>query len=294
MCSMVAERFRFNKHFVINSSNIESLKDKCRHDIQSIIWNAGELTDVILNFPNITSLHCYRNKITDLSIVSGMKNLRSLCCNDNLITDLSPLTSLTKLKVLKFQNNRVTDLSPLANLVLVELNCADNPIKNLDQFFFLKNSLQKITCDVQLLKNEKVVPKKKAVEKPIKIVVEFDKGVNLSYKKDESIVEHHLELSSSLKYCVKSGTKIRMFDQEFYLVREFGEIEEVTMNTISLNKGTTIISCLLGLPIILGDTITVGLPTNCQIKLFRGTKIQDLSGNVRFTLESDTLAELIF
>lgn len=59
----------------------------------------------------LRSLNLYRNRITDLSPLSGLAGLEVLILSDNDITDISPLGELAKLRELNLAENRIRDLA---------------------------------------------------------------------------------------------------------------------------------------------------------------------------------------
>ncbi len=81
-----------------------------------------------------------RNKIHDLSPLSGLTGLGYLVLDDNQISDLSPLAGLVNLEVLRLGSNQITDVSPLAGLVnLKVLSLRFNQISDLSPLAGLPN-----------------------------------------------------------------------------------------------------------------------------------------------------------
>ncbi len=65
-------------------------------------------------------LQLFRNNISDLAPLSGLKNLTKLTLSSNNISDLTPLAGLTGLTRLNLYKNRIADISPLSGMVLME------------------------------------------------------------------------------------------------------------------------------------------------------------------------------
>ena len=81
-----------------------------------------------------------RNKIHDLSPLSGLTGLGYLVLDDNQISDLSPLAGLVNLDLLRLGSNQITDVSPLARLVnLKELVLSYNQITDISPLSGLPN-----------------------------------------------------------------------------------------------------------------------------------------------------------
>ncbi|MDE0482955.1 MAG: leucine-rich repeat domain-containing protein [Candidatus Poribacteria bacterium] len=81
-----------------------------------------------------------RNKIHDISPLSGLIGLVYLTLGENQITDVSPLSGLVNLEVLELEVNQITDVSPLAGLVnLKKLNISNNPIADILPLMGLEN-----------------------------------------------------------------------------------------------------------------------------------------------------------
>ncbi|MCE5189896.1 MAG: leucine-rich repeat domain-containing protein [Eubacteriales bacterium] len=65
------------------------------------------------------------NRISDLSVLTGLKNLRVLIVSMNKIEDISPLAELKNLECLEIYQNPITDISPVASLPKLRfLNCS--------------------------------------------------------------------------------------------------------------------------------------------------------------------------
>ncbi len=56
------------------------------------------------------------SKISDLSVLSGMKGLEELQLGNTPVSDVTPLAGLTKLKTLELKDTAVTDFSPLKDI----------------------------------------------------------------------------------------------------------------------------------------------------------------------------------
>ena len=81
-----------------------------------------------------------RNKIHDLSPLSGLTGLGYLVLDDNQISDLLPLAGLVNLEVLRLGSNQITDVSPLSRLVnLKVLSLSYNQILDLSPLVGLPN-----------------------------------------------------------------------------------------------------------------------------------------------------------
>ena len=65
------------------------------------------------------------NRITDLSVLTGLKNLRVLIVSMNKIEDISPLAELKNLECLEIYQNPITDISTVTALPKLRyLNCS--------------------------------------------------------------------------------------------------------------------------------------------------------------------------
>ena len=89
----------------------------------------------------LNALHLNRNRITDLSPLSGLKELYRLELDHNeTLSDLSPLSSLSHLNILFAEFNIISDLSPLIDLLtLQDIRIGDNIIEDLSPFAGLHN-----------------------------------------------------------------------------------------------------------------------------------------------------------
>ena len=94
--------------------------------ISTISPQSRDITDLtgIKNFPNLTALNCYNNKITKLD-VSGLSNLKTLYCNVNELTELN-ITGCAELVSLDCSGNNLTSLNA-ANLTKLEVLRCTNP-----------------------------------------------------------------------------------------------------------------------------------------------------------------------
>ena len=108
-----------------------------RADIESLEWlDASER-----NIRNLRGLECATgltvvilsvNKISDVSLLSGLTSLYHLELHDNQISDISALSSLTALDSLYLSNNQISDISSLSGLTsLYRLALHDNQISDI-------------------------------------------------------------------------------------------------------------------------------------------------------------------
>lgn len=79
----------------------------------------------------LTSLHCNRLDVEDLTGLEQAENLQSLTVSNGLVVQIEPLSQLHKLETLNISNNRISDLSPLSGLSQLHyLNVHENKIKD--------------------------------------------------------------------------------------------------------------------------------------------------------------------
>lgn len=72
------------------------------------------------DFPNLTFLDLYNNKISDISTLKSFSELTALNLSKNSVSDISALSSLEKLTVLYINDNALVSVSSLAGLVNIE------------------------------------------------------------------------------------------------------------------------------------------------------------------------------
>ena len=92
-------------------------------------------TDTILN---LTQLHTYTRKITDLTGLEHAKNLRVLVLQQHGISDISALSGLTKLRSVVLSDNSISDISALSGLT------------KLTQLFLDRNNISDVSGLVEL------------------------------------------------------------------------------------------------------------------------------------------------
>ena len=83
---------------------------------------------------NLTSLNLWDNRVSNISVVSGLTNLTWLTLGDNSISDISPLAGLANLTYLNLDINTISDISALTGLT------------NLEELFFSNNSISDISA----------------------------------------------------------------------------------------------------------------------------------------------------
>ena len=84
----------------------------------------------IENFPNLLSLDCGGNPLTELD-VSGNAKLETLLCSENSLTTLN-LSGNTSLKILSCARNKLTSLTISNCNSLAQLSCENNSLTALD------------------------------------------------------------------------------------------------------------------------------------------------------------------
>ena len=104
--------------------------------LTSLTLNNMSLTDDDIKdlkyMVNLTELHIYQNKITDISPIRGLTDLQTLSLFNNQISDLSPLAGLVSLESLYLRANEITDISPLDGLYkLKSLDLSENSITDI-------------------------------------------------------------------------------------------------------------------------------------------------------------------
>ncbi|KAJ2995450.1 hypothetical protein HDV02_000784 [Globomyces sp. JEL0801] len=98
----------------------------------------------ISTLTTMTSLHLWRNSISDVSHLSNLLNLVSLNLAENKIVDVSPLSRLTKLQKLNLFLNQVKDVSALStlyNLKMIDLMA--NPVTEFSSLSKIKGLIIK-------------------------------------------------------------------------------------------------------------------------------------------------------
>lgn len=102
----------------INSKNKEYYATKTFLDVTFLYWHLKELdANILKNFPNLESLICCYQCITDLSPIRYCPGLKILNCAFNLITDLAPVRYCKQLEIINCAANRgITNLDPLKDL----------------------------------------------------------------------------------------------------------------------------------------------------------------------------------
>ena len=147
----------FNDFKFINKL-FDNLKDNLLNKITSIIFSNNDLTKLPKLPPNLISLKCSSNKITQLpeELPLSLKkldcsynkitklpeklpsNLVELDCSYNQITEL-PKELPSNLEKLDCSYNQITELPKKLPINLVELNCGYNKIINLENLpFFIQ------------------------------------------------------------------------------------------------------------------------------------------------------------
>ena len=95
-------------------------------------YNGKKITNLkgIEFFPNLVTLWCYDNQLTELD-VSKNPELKELWCTNNKLTSLD-VSKNTELKELLCNNNLLDSLDVSKNSELKELRCSNNPLNSLD------------------------------------------------------------------------------------------------------------------------------------------------------------------
>ena len=132
-------------------SEAAALKEEAMSDLPATITIKGveystKLTTLTLNnmalddedikdlkyMVNLTELHIYQNKITDITPIKGLTGLKTLSLFSNEISDLSPLAGLISLEDLYLRANNITDISPIDGLYNLQvLDLSDNSISDI-------------------------------------------------------------------------------------------------------------------------------------------------------------------
>ena len=71
---------------------------------------------------NLKQLHLYKNRVTDVSPLAGLKNLETLGLVDNRVSDVSPLVELTGLKELDLRSNTLNPETVTTDIPRLEAN----------------------------------------------------------------------------------------------------------------------------------------------------------------------------
>ncbi|MBY0757210.1 leucine-rich repeat domain-containing protein [Clostridium sardiniense] len=80
----------------------------------------------LLNLPDLEVLDYRRNKVSDISPLSGLTKLTNLNLQGNQISNISPLSGLTKLTNLDLQENQINNINPLLGLINLTNLTLDN------------------------------------------------------------------------------------------------------------------------------------------------------------------------
>ena len=101
--------------------------------ITEVRWQAGNLaSDILILFPNLTTLDCSDNDIFNLNAIEACTKLEVLNCDRCKITSLEPLRSCVNLRVLSCVNNHIQSLTGIECCIqLQELYCSSNRISSL-------------------------------------------------------------------------------------------------------------------------------------------------------------------
>ena len=109
----------------------------------------SDITD-LRYFTNLTELHIWASRVSDISPLRSLTNLTRLSLESNEIEDIASLQDLTKLTELQLWSNRIIDISPLASLTnLTKLYLWNNRIEDVSPL----QNLTKLT-DLDLWGNE--------------------------------------------------------------------------------------------------------------------------------------------
>ncbi|MDE6746377.1 MAG: leucine-rich repeat domain-containing protein [Oscillospiraceae bacterium] len=89
---------------------------------------------------NLTELHIYQNKISDLTPLKGLTGLQTLSLFKNNVSDLSPIAGLVSLEGLYLRENNISDVSALENLTALEvLDISENSVSDITPLAGLRN-----------------------------------------------------------------------------------------------------------------------------------------------------------
>ena len=122
--SYVAENFDTDKNGSLSGAEIAAVES-----IDVSNSNISNLTG-IEHFTALTTLHCYRNKLTQLD-VSGFAALRELHCFENKLTRLD-VSGCTALESLWCDDNQLTSLDVSGFSALTKLYCDSNQLESLN------------------------------------------------------------------------------------------------------------------------------------------------------------------
>ena len=89
---------------------------------------------------NLTSLSLWRNEISNVTPIAGLRNLTFLNLNDNKSKDVKPLAGLQNLTLLWICCNEISDITPIAGLRnLTSLSLGNNKIKDVKPLAALRS-----------------------------------------------------------------------------------------------------------------------------------------------------------
>ncbi len=140
------------KSFLQLCQQKDSLATPTKLTIDVLLNEAGtnDCQQANVKLERMTELDLYKNKISDLSPLSGFTNLNILDLSINEVSDVSPLSKLVKLQYLSLSNNKVSDVSPLSKLTnLTFLGLNNNKVKTIKSLSTLAGM-----TDITVLDNE--------------------------------------------------------------------------------------------------------------------------------------------
>lgn len=145
------EYFTELKTIFCENNNLTTLDFSQNKKLYQLDCYDNQLTQLILNNPNLGVLRCFNNKLTALNL-SNCPNLFMLYCQDNRLTSLDlsncpeindlncannklssiDLSNNVKLKSLALSDNSLTTLNLSKNVLLTNLYCSNNLLSQLD------------------------------------------------------------------------------------------------------------------------------------------------------------------
>ena len=107
----------------------------CCKNLDSLELEKNKISDIspLSGLTKMDTLNLENNNITDISVLSGMTEMNYLDLSNNKISDISPLSGLTKMDTLYLGNNNISDISALSGMTdLYTLWLEGNNISNID------------------------------------------------------------------------------------------------------------------------------------------------------------------
>lgn len=237
----------------ITLSQLETLTAIDEYGVKGIQNISG-----IENCKNLINLHLQNEKISDISLLTGLIHLEYLYLNNNIIVDLSPLKRLNNLKNFYARQNQIVNINPLTGLHnLIKVDLSYNKINNISSLEALKNYTFNISLQNQNLDLKKVLVDDGNIE--------IDNPVIYPDFYQENPYVNILQ-TGNISY-VKEGNKLNLSDLSD------SDNEYSIQESASINNGKINInySANITLPVEHVSIIKVDLPTSMTFDIVTNT-----------------------